>query len=110
MDDFSLSLLQMFKDRGRLNLIDLGAILNASPLLLVDPVKVLLAENYLKTDFSGEELSLNTKLEISGKGICALADSKNQKRYFRFSEFRDWATLIIAMATLVLTVITVIKA
>lgn len=109
MNDYSLSLLQVFKDRHRLSLSELGAILNTSPLLLSGPIKELVENDYLKPDFPNDEILLNTRLELTGKGMLAFADLQKRQKNFRYSEFRNWTTTVIAVLAFILSIIALVK-
>lgn len=102
MDESTLSLLTVFKNRSSLSLIELAAILNCDSLSLTDPVHYIMDKGYIRIGMTTESLegntiSLHTPLEITYLGRIAINQALKDKRNFKFNEFRAWATLIIAL-------------
>lgn len=110
MDDTTLSLLTPFKERHTLNLTQLGAILNADPFSLSDPVHYLMSLGYIRKSVEIEPLerdliSFDTPLEITYKGIAAISQALKERKNFKHTEFRAWVTLLIAIAAFVLSIV-----
>ncbi len=110
MDDTTLSLLTLFKERHPLNLTQLGAILNADPFSLSDSVHYLMSLGYIRKGveiepLEGDLISFDTPLEITYKGIAAISQALKERKHFRHTEFRAWVTLLIAIAAFVLSIV-----
>lgn len=110
MDDATLALLTLFKERHTLNLTQLGAILNTDPFSLPDPVHYLMSLEYVRkgmeiAPLEGDLISFDTPLEITYKGTIALVQAQKEQKHFKHTEFRAWTTLIIAVAAFVLSII-----
>lgn len=110
MDETTLSLLKLFKERRTLNLTQLGAIINVDPFSLVDLVHYLMSLGYIRKGaeiepLDGDLISFHTPLEITYKGTTAIAQALKDQRHFKHAEFRAWTTLIIAVAAFVLSII-----
>lgn len=109
MDDTTLSLLTLFKERHTLNLTQLGAILNADPFSLSDPVHYLMSLGYIRKGveiepLEGDLISFDTPLEITYKGIAAISQALKERKNFKHTEFRAWVTLLIAIAATALQI------
>ncbi len=110
MDDATLSLLILFKERHSLNLIQLGAILNIDVLALSDPVHNLLSQGYIRkgmelNPLEGDLISPNTPLEITYKGSTTILQEQKERKRFKCVELRAWVTLGIALAAFFLSII-----
>lgn len=110
MDDATLSLLLLFKERHTLNLTQLGAILNVDVLSLSDPVHSLMSKGYVKKGMElppldGDLISFNTPLEITFEGLTAILQEQKDRKRFKHSEIRAWVTFGIAIAAFLLSIL-----
>ncbi|MBS6396707.1 MAG: hypothetical protein KH452_06100 [Clostridiales bacterium] len=110
MDDFTLALLKLFKERQILTLSQLGAILNVDCLHLSQPIHFLIEQGYLKKGIEippteGDLLSLDTPIEITYKGIVSISLTQKEQKYFKYNEVRAWITLSISIAAFLLSVL-----
>ena len=112
MDDATLALLTLFKERHTLNLTQLGAILNVDPFSLSDPVHYLMSLGYIRKCMERDPLeedliSFDTPLEITYKGAIAISQALKDKKHFKHTEFRAWVTLLIAIAAFALSIVSI---
>mgnify|MGYP006980030273 CR=1 FL=1 len=110
MDDATLSLLTLFKERHTLNLTQLGAIIDVNPLSLSDPIHYLMSMGYIRKGMEikpleGDLISFDTPLEITYKGITAISQALKERKHFKHTEFRAWLTLVIAIAAFILSIV-----
>lgn len=118
MDDYSLSVLKLYRSRSSLTLSQLSAVLNRSWLDVSDPVIYLKQEGYLKVEpnyavlhdiKADDPIGLDTPLVISFEGKGALEAEKKARKHYSFNEFRAWITLSIALAGLVVAIISLLR-
>ena len=106
LDDYSLSVLKLYKSRSSLTLSQLSAILNRSWLDVADPALYLKREGYLRVepnhaalhDISDTDpIDPDTPLVISFEGKGALEAELKARKRLSFNEIRAWITLAIAV-------------
>lgn len=106
MDDYSLSVLKLYKSRSSLTLSQLSAILNRSWFDVADPTLYLKREGYLRIEPNHAALhSMNaddpidpdTPLVISFEGKAALEAELKARKHASFNDIRAWVTLAIAI-------------
>lgn len=109
MDDYSLSVLKLYKSRSSLTLSQLSAILNRSWLDAADPVLYLRREGYLRVEPNhaalhnindDDPIDYETPLVISFEGKGALEAELRTRKRLSFNEIRAWITLAIAVLAL----------
>lgn len=110
MDKQTYSLLKLFNQRESLTLDGLAAIYNKSFKNFVSPISWMISHHYITivSDIAlleGDVLTPDKPLEITQDGIIALDDETKARRRFKYSEFRAWFTLFIAVAAFVLSII-----
>lgn len=114
MDDYSLKILETIETHSGFTLIQLSTLLNADWMVFAEPINYLRKLNYLNfepnyatlNDLTQESpLSPNTPLVISYEGRAALEVERRQRRHIHFDQIRAWATLAIAFAALIVSVI-----
>lgn len=113
MDDISFNLLKLFQERNSLSLIELGAILNCSAISLAEPIHYLREMNYLRVksfhqDTDDDSISLRDSLAITFEGKAALEIEQKSRRHFKYTEYRAWITLAIAILAFILSVISLL--
>lgn len=106
MDDTTLSLLMLFKERRILNLIQIGAILNVDCLSLSEPIRYLVDKGYVRRIKDSDTLeddsySFDTPFEITFEGIATINQAQKERKHSRYAEVRAWITLLIAIAAFV---------
>lgn len=106
MDDYSFSVLKLYRSRDSLTLSQLSAILNRSSFNVSDPVLYLKKEGYLRVEpnhaaihgiNADDPINPDTPLVISFEGKAALEAELKTRRHLSFNEIRAWITLAIAV-------------
>lgn len=114
MNNLSFEILQLYSSRSSLSLLQLGAILNKDAFNLAEPINYLRAKDYLKIEpnhamlnsLSDKEfISLDTPLVITYLGKIAIESEAKERQHFKFTEFRAWVTLAIALIALILSIV-----
>lgn len=114
MDAVSLKILSVYSSRQRLTLIELGAIMNASPVDLGQYVLRLKKKSYLCVDPDYEVFALtsedgainpNTPLQITIDGKEALEDHERMEQKRTQDSVRYGITTAIAVAALFISLI-----
>lgn len=106
MDDYSLSVLKLYRSRSSLTLSQLSAILNRSWFDVADPALHLKREGYLKVEPNhaalhginfDDPIDPDTPLVISFEGKAALEAEMKARKHASFNDIRAWITLAIAI-------------
>lgn len=114
MDDYSFSVLKLYRSRSFLTLSQLSAMLNRSWFDVAEPVLYLKREGYLKVEpnhaalhdiKADDPIDAHTPIVISFEGKAALEAETKARKQHSFNEFRAWFTLAIAVIALIVSVI-----
>lgn len=118
MDDYSFSVLKLYKSRDSLTLSQLSAILNKSWFDVADPALYLKREGYIRVEPNhaalhdvkpDDPIDPDTPLSITFAGKGVLESELKARRHLSFNEIRAWATLAIAIAGFVVAVISLLS-
>lgn len=106
MDNSTLSILQIFKNRTSLTLSQLSAILNIDALTLSDSIAYMRNLDYIEISGSyrllhGDDLTVDAPLEVTHLGLIAIEQELKSRKRFKYVEFRAWVTLVIAVAAFI---------
>lgn len=117
MDSFSLEILKLYNSRQRLSLIQLGAVMNRSPIDLGQYVIRLKEKSYLciAPDYAAFQtpdqeglISPDTPIQITIDGKEFLEDQKRINKQQRTDSIRYAITTGIALLALIISVIALI--
>lgn len=118
MDDYSFSVLKLYRSRSSLTLSQLSAILNRSWFDVADPVLFLKREGYLKVEPNhaalhnikpDDPIDPDTPIVISFEGKAALEAESKARKHTSFNELRAWITLSIALVGIVVAIISLLR-
>ena len=116
MDLFSLKILTEYYNRGNLTLTQLGAILNRSPLELVEYVRRLMGKSLLRIESNYAEmhdsdpkgpLGVDIPLQLTIDGIEELEALQRRERERKEEKFRYRITTGIAAAALIISIVSI---
>lgn len=127
MDDYldmlSIEILRLYRKRPdfyNYNLSQLVAMTNYGEHALCSTIALLRKQNYLVIDpnysllhpeevkMLGDTISADTPLRITKKGISALEKAERSEIRYKINQIRDWATLAVSFATLIVTIISML--
>lgn len=118
MDSLSFKVLEIFSSRRSLTLSQLSAILNIDWMNLSEPVNRLRSLSYLRFEpnhavmeglTKDSPLSVDSPLVISFEGRAALEQELKERKQFKYTEFRAWLTLAVAVVALIVSVIALVQ-
>lgn len=115
MDPFSLVVLHTYSTRVSLSLVQLGAILDISPLDLVEIVDSLRHEALIQVSPSYPPIAADGLIPtdlpfvITMKGRGVLETDREKRKHFKYNEFREWAAIGIALIALAVSIIALLK-
>ena len=114
IDEISLGLLELYSKRKHLSLSGLAAICDSNVFGVLEPVSYLIEKGYLQIEpnfasLEGSDLTPDAPIIITHNGLVALEAELKKRRNYKHSEFRNWFTLAIAIVSLIVSIIAIIK-
>ena len=110
MDTMSREILELFSKRNCLTLSQLSAILGIDWMTLAEPINYLRKLSYLRFEpnhaslndlASDSPISMDDPLVITFEGRAAMEQDGQNRRRVKYTEFRAWMTLAIALAAFI---------
>lgn len=113
MDPELYNMLDLFKSREQaLSTRDVALLLDSHDTVVWPPIKNLMDSGYLRavSGYIAEDgsIDVNTKLHITYDGTLALRENARSKKKYCWIEFRAWATLVIALIALIVSIASVL--
>lgn len=106
-NNYDLSQLEAMTDHDERALCSTIALLRKQNYLAIDPNYCLLHPDELK--MLGDTIAADTPLRITKEGIAALEKVELTTNRYKIDQVRDWATFAVAIATLIVTIISLLK-
>lgn len=103
---YNLSQLEAMTDYGERALCSTIALLRKRNYLIIDPTYALLHPKEVK--LLGDTIAADTPLCITKEGMATLEKVELTEKRYRINQVRDWATFAVSIATLIITVISLL--
>lgn len=107
MDDVLFKLLRFYNSHNLISAKSISQMHNWDVRIIAEYILELIDAGYLHC--CDEEFHFTSSLRITAKGQAALYTEIKSRKHFKFTEFRAWVTLAIAVISLILSIINTFK-
>lgn len=118
MDDIIYGFLKIFTDYDSISITEAAKLLKVNYIEIISEISYIFEKGYIcklsnehsspSISTSNGDLPINTQLMITTEGRIAYKNYKKKIKKDNIQNIRDWVTLIVAIVTLIATVVGII--
>lgn len=118
MDDIIYEFLRIFTDYNSISITEIAKLLKVNYVNIISEIRFIFEKGYIcklsnehsspSIQTSNGDLPINIQLQITTKGRIVYKNYKKKVKKDKIQNIRDWITLLVAIVTLIATVVGII--